>query len=67
MMTKEELRKAKDSEVVADYISTYAYWVLELNDSRGKTKALRKHLDILEAEALRRGIMTEEQIDMLNR
>lgn len=64
-MTAKELKTAQDSEVILDYIRTYANFVCNLNMNRG-IKQSGKHLKDLDVEMLRRGILTEEQVKFLN-
>ena len=64
-MTAKELKSAQDSEVIVDYIRTYAGFVFNLNTGGG-IKQYGKHLKDLDAEMLRRGILTEEQVKLLN-
>lgn len=64
-MTKKELKAAPDSEIIMDYISTYSRAVLNENLQQ-PTKALNRHLADLDAEMLKRGLLTQEQIDRLN-
>lgn len=64
-MTAKELKTAPDSEVIVDYIRTYASYVFNLNTGGGITR-YGKHLKDLDAELLRRGILTEEQVKFLN-
>lgn len=64
-MTKKELKTAQDNEIIMDYISTYSRMVLNMN-FKLRTKALEKHLFDLDAEMLKRGLLTQEQIDCLN-
>lgn len=64
-MTKKQLKAMKDNEIIYDYIKSYARFVLNLNLGGG-TKSLSKHLDELDAEMLERGILTAEQIKILN-
>lgn len=64
-MTKKELKTANDSEVIVDYIQTYALFILNCNLGRG-VKQLDKHLCDLDVEMLKRGILSKEQVELLN-
>lgn len=64
-MTKKELLTAQDSEIIVDYIKSYCLECMNTNFG-GPTKALAKHLAHLDAEMLRRGLLTQDQIDFLN-
>lgn len=64
-MRKTEMRAAQDSEIIYDYVQSYAQACLNYNLNRG-TKALEKHLEDLSAEVLRRGLLTPEQVKRLS-
>lgn len=64
-MTKREIPKAKDNDLIAEYVSSYATLLLNYNLSRGVIQA-EKHCKDLEAELLKRGILTEENIRSLS-
>ena len=64
-MRKNEIPKAKDNDLIAEYVSSYATLLLNFNLSRGIIQA-EKHCKDLEAELLKRGILTEENIRSLN-
>lgn len=65
-MTKNEIKTAHDSDLIMDYISTYSRAML--NENCGlPTKALDKHLKDLDCEMLKRGLLTQDQIDCLNK
>lgn len=64
-MNRKELKTASDSDVIMDYIESYAYFTVNLN-THGGTKAIGRHLKDLDDEMLRRGILTQKQIDRLN-
>lgn len=64
-MRKSELKTAPDSEIILDLVQSYATACLNYNLDRG-TKAPEKHLQDLNAEVLRRGILTPEQVKRLN-
>ena len=63
-MTRKEMKTAKDSEIIVDYIDTMASYCLNLNGN-GKIDRLSKHLDDLDSEMLRRFILTPQQIKHL--
>lgn len=64
-MTKAEIPKAKDNELITEYVSSYALLLVKFNLDRGTAKA-EKHCKDLEKELLKRGILTEENIRTLN-
>ena len=64
-MKKSELKAAKDNQIIEDYVHSQIHLTLNLNHG-GPTKALTKHLKDLDAEMLKRGLLTQEQIDRLN-
>ena len=64
-MRKNEIPKAKDNDLITEYVSSYATLLLNYNLSRGVIQA-EKHCKDLEAELLKRGILTEENIQTLN-
>lgn len=60
-LKKADLKKATDSELIADYIRAFA--TACLNESKGlPTKAWNNHLADLNKEMLKRSLLTEEQI-----
>lgn len=64
-MRKAEIKTAADNEIIMDAITSYA--IACVNENVGlATKAINKHLCDLEAEMLRRGLLTEEQVEKLN-
>lgn len=64
-MTKKEMLKAKDSEIIVDYIRSYSLYCSNMVTHRG-TVAVDRHLKDLDVEMLRRGILSQEQVDFLN-
>lgn len=64
-MRKAEMRAATDSDIIYDYVQSYAQLCLNYNQNRG-VKALEKHVEDLNAEVLRRGLLTPEQVKKLN-
>ena len=63
-MTKKQLKTATDSEVIVDYIETEATYCLNLNMGGGIDR-LYNHLLDLNQEMLKRGILSQKQIDRL--
>lgn len=64
-MRRAEMKKAKSNELILDYIESYALLSLNYNGNRG-TQKIEKHCRDLEAELLRRDILTEDDIKKLN-
>ena len=64
-MTKAEILKAKDNDLITEYISSYASLLVNYNLKLG-TKRLEQHCSALETELLKRGILTEDNIKTLN-
>ena len=64
-MTKTEMKKAADNEIIYRYIKAYSSLTLNINLG-GKTKSLETELTNLNDEMLKRGLLTEEQIRRLN-
>lgn len=63
-MTKKEIVTAKDNEIITEYVKSYSRLCLNINLNLG-TKQLSKHCKDLEAELLKRGILTESNIEEL--
>lgn len=64
-MTRVEMKTADDSQIIVDYIKSYSLFCT--NDCLGRgTKAVCKHLQDLDAEMLKRGILSQDQINYLN-
>ena len=63
-MTRKEMKTAADSEIIVEYIDTMSNYCLNLNGN-GKIDRLAKHLDDLDAEMLKRFILTPDQIKHL--
>ena len=65
-MTKREIPKAKDNELIRDAIWTFGW--LQQNEilDRG-TKQLESHFQDLCSEMVKRGLITQEQWDSFNR
>lgn len=64
-MTKIEMKTADDSQIIVDYIKSYSLFCTNDCLCRG-TKAVSKHLKDLDAEMLKRGILSQDQINYLN-
>lgn len=64
-MTKTEMKKAENNEIIFRYIKAYSSLTLNINLG-GKTKSLEKELADLDEEMINRGLLTEEQIRRLN-
>ena len=58
-MTKTEIKKATDNEIIYRYIKAYSSFSVNLNLG-GKIKSLEKELVNLDEEMLSRGILTKE-------
>jgi hypothetical protein len=65
-MRKNEIPKAKDNDLITEYINAYATLLLNYNANLG-TKQLEQMCKNLEAELLKREILTEENIARLNK
>ena len=63
-MRKREIPKAKDNDLITEYVSSYATLLLNYNSSRRIIQA-EKHCKDLEVELLKRGILTEENVRSL--
>lgn len=67
-MTKREIKKATNNELIVEYVRTYSSLSLNLNapwENRG-TKRYGQHCHNLEAEMVARGILTEDDVKYLN-
>lgn len=64
-MTKQEIKKASNSELIMDYIRSYSRFTVNLNLGLG-LKRLGDHLKDLDKEMIARGILSQDQIDRLN-
>lgn len=65
-MTKKEIKIAKNSELVYEYATSYALLIVNYNIGKG-TKQLQKHCNDLENELMKRNLLTEEDVERLNR
>ena len=64
-MRKTEIKKAKDNELVLEYVETYSLLLLNYNLGKG-IKQLKSHFDDLSKEMVKRGILTLEDVEKLN-
>ena len=64
-MRKNEIPKAKNNELLVDYIRSYSEWGENSILGRG-VKQLERHCADLEKELVKRGILTEEDVKHLN-
>jgi hypothetical protein len=65
-MNKQEIKKATNRELLVEYIKAYSSYDTNFVLRRG-TKQLMKHLKDLESELVARAILTEQDIEELNR
>ena len=65
-MRKNEISKSSNNDLITEYVQTYATLVLNMNTDRGVIQA-SKHCTDLETELLKRGILTKENIELLNK
>lgn len=63
-MRKNEMKKAKDNELIVDLVLSYGFLCRNMNLGLGE-KRLANHCTDLENELLMRGILTEEDIKAL--
>ncbi len=64
-MTKGEIKKAPNNELIVDYVHAYAIFT-ENYLHGGGLKRLGQHLQDLETELVARGLLTEEDVKHLN-
>lgn len=64
-MTKKELKTATNNALILDLAETYAGLISNYNLGRGIIQH-EKHLKDLEAEMLKRELLTQEDVDQLN-
>lgn len=64
-MRKTEIKTAQNNELLIDYIRSYARTMLNQNMGGG-TKMLDAHCKDLEAELVKRNILTLEDVNSLN-
>ena len=65
-MKQKEIKTLPDNELIVEYVKAYAYYDTNYILGRG-IKQLGKHLRDLEAELVHRNILTEKDIEILNR
>lgn len=64
-MTKKEIKKASNNELIVDYVRSYSFYEVNYLLDRG-TKQLLQHCHDLEAELVARKILTEDDVRHLN-
>ena len=64
-MDKKTIKVVPDNKLIVEYIDTYASFCVNMNLGR-RTDRLLKHWKDLDAEMLKRGILTEEDINQLH-
>ena len=65
-MRKADIPKAANNELIVEYVDTYSSYLLNYNDGRG-IKQLEARLTALEAELMKRQILTRDDIARLAR
>lgn len=64
-MRKNEIKKAKDNELIVDLVLSFGIWCRNVNLGLGE-KRLGSHCKDLEEELLKRGVLTEEDVRLLH-
>jgi len=64
-MTKNEIKKASNTDLTRETISTYAH-LLQNYMAKGGTKVLERHFGDCCNEMVARGLLTKEDVDKLN-
>lgn len=64
-MRKSEIPKAKDNELVFEYVESYALLMMNYNEGKA-IKQKQAHCNELEKELVKRGLLTEEDVKKLN-
>lgn len=64
-MRKSEIKKAPTNRLIVDYVRSSAELAVNQNLKRG-TERLSKHCTDLEEELVMRGILTDEDVKILN-
>ena len=64
-MNKSEIKKAENHALISDLVNSYSRLLLNYNFNKA-TKQLEKHCADLEKELLDRGLLTQEEIKILN-
>lgn len=65
-MTKTEMKKAANNELIVAYVEAYSSFVLKYNEKGRGIKMIQKECQNLEAELLKRELLTEEDVRRLN-
>lgn len=66
VVRKNQIKTLSDNDLIKEYVKTYAHYDQNFVLRRG-TEMLTKHLKDLEAELIRRNILTEDDVEELNR
>ena len=64
-MTKKEIPTAKNNELIVDYVDSQIIWAFNSNGQGGTTR-VAKHCHDLETELIKRGLLTQADVDHLN-
>lgn len=64
-MKKTEIPKLKDNELIRSYVQTYGFLMRNMNIGRGE-KRLSDQCKALEGELIKRNLLTEEDVRMLD-
>ena len=64
-MTKREIKFAEHHELIVDLVRSYAGLCVNYNTGGG-TKRYAQHCEDLQAELLKRGLLTEAEVKFLN-
>ena len=65
-MNKFYMKTAPDSEIIMEFVKTHCRIAVDTNLLGRPLVSFHKRLKSLEEEMLRRGLLTQEQIDKLN-
>ena len=65
-MKKSDIKTLPNNKLIAEYVHSFAFYDTNYILGRG-TKQLGKHLRDLEEELIKRNMLTEEDIEILNR
>lgn len=66
-MTKKELKNATVSELIYELVMADRQSVWEVNSKRGLTKGTDRRNQMVMAELLERGLLSQEHIDAINK
>lgn len=66
-MTKKEIPKSSDEDLLVDYVWSYGIFVRNMNLSMYKTKRIGQHVRDLEEEILKRKLLSQKAVDYLRR